>query len=149
MEVKPIGSKILNSQNETTTRSVGSTLRQVFFGETLKNVETDNKKQICSELLGRIDAQSEELKKAATPEGVKRYRKLVSVFMKEALSQSYDLNEESRWDRSGNRKSFITVKKINQAMEDLMDSMVQQEKKQIDLVAKLDEIRGLLLDLYI
>ena len=149
MEVKPIGSKILNSQNETTTRSVGSTLRQVFFGETLKNVETDNKKQICSELLGRIDAQSEELKKAATPEGVKRYRKLVSVFMKEALSQSYDLNEESRWDRSGNRKSFITVKKINQAMEDLMDSMVQQEKKQIDLMAKLDEIRGLLLDLYI
>jgi uncharacterized protein YaaR (DUF327 family) len=34
-------------------------------------------------------------------------------------------------------------------MEELTDEVMQREKKQINLVAKLDEIRGMLLDLYI
>ena len=65
------------------------------------------------------------------------------------MSQTYELNEENHWDRSGNRKSYLTVRKINQALEDLTDEVLNREKKQIDLVAKLDEIRGMLLDLYL
>ncbi len=150
MEIKPTGSKILNQPADSVGRSPGSAgVREAVFSEALQNSDSKRRSEICATLLEQIDAQSEELKKGITPAGVKRYRKLVQNFMKEALQQSYSLDQESRWDRSGNRKVFVTVKKINESLEKLTDALLNKEKKHIDLVAKLDEIRGLLLDLYV
>lgn len=115
----------------------------------MRDSDADQRRQACANLLEQIDAQSAILKKAATPQGIKRYRQLVAAFMKEALGDSYQLYQESHWDRSGNRKTFVTVKRINQALEELVDSVIHQQKEQIDRIAKLDEIRGLLLDLYL
>lgn len=118
------------------------------FESTLMDTAIERKKEVCSQILEQIDAQSEALTKSLTPVGIKRYTKLVKAFMKEAMDQAYELSEENRWDRAGYRKNMIVVKKVNQSLEDLMDSVLQKEKSQLDLVAKMDEIRGLLLDLY-
>lgn len=149
MEVKPTGSKQLGpGSSETLGKSSGATAKQPAFVETLKESDGDRRRQACDEILRQIDLVSEELKKAPTPSGMKRYRRLVASFIKEAMDQTYELNEETHWDRSGNRKSYITVRNINKALEELTGEVMKREKKQIDLVAKLDEIRGLLLDLY-
>lgn len=149
MKIKSTDSKIEKTKNEPIGRLFSGNSPRVSFKETLKDSEAERRKHICDNLLKEIDTVSEELKKALTPERFKRYRELVSSFMKEALNQSYTLQEETRWDRSGNRKTFITVKKINETLEELMNALVSEEKKQIDLIAKLDEIRGMLLDLYL
>lgn len=150
MEVKPTGSKQLNTGGgEALGRSSGATVKQSAFIETLKESDNDRRRQACDELLRQIDSLSAELKKAPTPSGVKKYRRLVASFIREAMGQTYELNEETHWDRSGNRKSYITVRNINKALEELTEEVMTREKKQIDLVARLDEIRGMLLDLYI
>lgn len=150
MEVKPTGSKQLNTGgSETLGRSSGVTAKQSAFVETLKESDNDRRRQACDEILRQIDSLSAELKKAPTPSGVKKYRRLVASFIKEAMDKTYELNEETHWDRRGNRKSYITVRNINKALEELTDEVMKREKKQIDLVARLDEIRGMLLDLYI
>jgi len=150
MEVKPTGSKQIGPGNsEAFVRTSGMNSKQGAFVDTLRETDNDRRHQACNELLHQIDSVSENLKKAPTPNGVKKYRRLVASFIREAMSQTYELNEENHWDRSGNRKSYLTVRKINQALEDLTDEVLNREKKQIDLVAKLDEIRGMLLDLYL
>ena len=149
MDVKPTGSKQLGSgSNEAYARTSGINTRQAAFIENLKESDSVRRHQACDELLRQIDSVSKSLKKAPTPNGVKKYRRLVASFIREAMSHTYELNEETHWDRSGNRKSYLTVKNINKALEELTDEVMGREKKQIDLVAKLDEIRGLLLDLY-
>lgn len=148
MKIKSTDSKMVNTKSDILGKGGGITAGHPPFFDVLKESEIEKRKEVCAGILKEIDAQSEELKRSLTLEGVKRYRKLVSEFMKEALNQSYKLNEQTRWDRSGNRKSFITVKKINNSLEELIEAVINQEKKQIDLIAKLDEIRGLLLDLY-
>lgn len=148
MEVKPTGSKQLNTGGGEVGKSAGATVKQSAFVETLKESDNDRRRQACDELLRQIDSLSAELKKAPTPSGVKQYRRLVASFIREAMDQTYELNEETHWDRSGNRKSYITVRNINKALEELTEEVMTREKKQIDLVAKLDEIRGMLLDLY-
>jgi uncharacterized protein len=148
LEVKPTSSKMIKS-NEGFGRTSAANPNLPPFRETLRDSETERRQQACDQILNQIDKESEELKKAATPERFKRYRQLISSFMKEALNQSYALDEKTRWDRSGNRKTFILVKKINASLEEVMNSLMDGEKKQIDLMAKLDEIRGMLLDLYI
>jgi uncharacterized protein len=150
VEIKPTGSKIMNQPAELPGRVPGTSgsAPEASFAESLRDSDSKRRHELCDSLLQQIDTQSEELRKGATPAGIKRYRKLVQAFMKEALGRSYELNQESHWDRSGNRKVMVTVKRINQSLEELTDSLINKEKKQIDLVAKLDEIRGLLVDLY-
>lgn len=151
MEIKPAGSQMHNQAAELTGRPAasGGHTREANFSEALKDSETMRRREACANLLQQIDTQSEELKKSPTPVVIKRYRKLVQAFMKEALNQTYTLNQQTHWDRSGNRKVFTTVKKINAAMEELADNMLNKEKKQIDMVARLDEIRGMLVDLIV
>ncbi|WP_132017772.1 YaaR family protein [Hydrogenispora ethanolica] len=123
--------------------------RTAEFTRALRDSDREHRRQICDQLLGKIDALSRELKNHPTPKGFMRYRSLVSSFMKEALSQSYEVRSETHWDRDGNRKSLVAVKRINTALEEMMDAVVQKEKSQIDLAAKFDQIRGWLLDLYV
>ncbi len=150
MEVKPTGSKQVGAgSNETFGRASVVNAKQSAFLDTLKESDNDRRRQACDEILRQIDSLSETLKKAPTPNGIKKYRRLVASFIREAMSQTYEINEETHWDRSGNRKNYLTVRNINQALEELTDEVMNREKKQIDLVAKLDEIRGMLLDLYL
>lgn len=150
MDVKPTGSKRINAEsNEAFGKASSVNAKQSVFMDTLKETDSDHRRQACDDILRQIDSLSEDLKKAPTPSGIKKYRRLVASFLKEAMSQTYELNEETHWDRSGNRKSFLTVRKINNALEELTNEVMDREKKQIDLVAKLDEIRGMLLDLYV
>ncbi len=146
MKIKPVDSTMISSSKQLTSRGADSAAGS--FETVLKDSVIEQKKQICSELLQKIDAQSQELKKRPTPEGIKRYVELVRSFMKEAIGQAYSLEEETLWDRFGNRKNYVIVKRINASLEELIDSVIDQEKKQLDLVGKLDEIRGLLIDLY-
>lgn len=146
MKIKPVDSTVVNSSKLLTSRGADS--MHPNFETALKDSVNEQKKQVCSDLLQKIDAQSRELRKRPTPEGVKRYAELVQAFMKEAIGQAYSLEEETLWDRSGNRRNFVIVKRINTSLEELIDSVVSQEKGQLDLLGKLDEIRGLLVDLY-
>jgi uncharacterized protein len=149
MKVKSSDSNPVNSNSQLTNRSAGTSPRQSSFVDALQDSDTQHRNEACENILQQIDTVSEELKKAPTPAGMKRYRGLISDFVKEAMNQSYEVNENLHWDRQGNRKNFVLVKQINRSVEDLMDSVMNQEKKRIDLVAKLGEIRGLLVDLYL
>jgi uncharacterized protein YaaR (DUF327 family) len=121
---------------------------QPGFDAVFKDSVGENRRQICTSLLKKIDEQSVKLRNSPSIEGIKQYRKLVREFIEETLGHSYSVETDTKWDRGGNRREFIIVKKINQSLEDLFESVLNQEKKQFDLVAKLDEIRGLLVDLY-
>lgn len=149
MKVKAADANQVNSNNQLFNRSSGINLRQSSFADALKDSDVRRRNTACENILQQIDALSEELKKGPTPADVKKYRSLIAEFVKEASSEAYDLHEESHWDREGNRKNFMLVKQINKSVEELLDTLMDQEKKQINIVAKLTEIRGLLVDLYL
>ena len=146
LEVKSIGikkSKVADKKGWL-TRIIG--VDQLNFGEILQNSAAEKQEQFCADLILEIDAQALLLKKAVTPERLKHYRELVKTFMKEALPNTYLLHEEQRWDRSGHQRNLIIVKKVNEQLESLMHDVTSKEMP-LKLIARLDQIRGLLLDL--
>ena len=148
MKVKPTDATLIHSEQKHSGRTNEISHDHPTFATVFKNSAVETRKQVCTTLLKKIDESSAELRKSPTPEGIRRYRQLVKEFMKEALSDAYQVDSEAKWDRMGNRREFVLVKKINQSLEELMDAFTSQEKKQLDLIAKLDEIRGMLIDLY-
>ena len=147
MKVKGTESSQVNPK--LLSRSSSTSSHQASFSDTFRDTEVKRRNEACENILQQIDALGERLKKGPNPAEVKKYRALIGEFVKEASGQSYDLHEETHWDREGNRKNLVLVRQINQSVEELLDGVMNQEKKQIDIVAKLTEIRGLLVDLYL
>lgn len=148
MKVNPFDLTVNHREPQVAGRFSEIAPEEETFKTVFKNTTLETHKQICTALLEKIDAQSAALKRSPTPDGIKRYRQLVKEFMKEPLNDAYHLDTKAKWDRMGNRREFVIVKKINQALEELIDSVVGQSQEQLNLIAKLDEIRGLLIDLY-
>jgi uncharacterized protein YaaR (DUF327 family) len=148
MKVKASDAQV-NSNSQLLNRLPNVNVRQSSFSDALRDSDARRRNAACENILQQIDAISERLKKGPTPADVKRYRSLIAEFVKEASGESYDIHEETHWDHEGNRKNFLLVKQINRSVEELLDTVMDQEKKQIDVVAKLMEIRGMLVDLYL
>ncbi|NLW59452.1 MAG: YaaR family protein [Firmicutes bacterium] len=100
------------------------------------------------QLLSRVDETGKRLLNEPSMATLRSYRAAVRDFLKKAIGGSYEMKEESRWDRRGNRRVFCVVQKINQTLEELTTEVLTKNADTIALLAKIDEIRGLLIDLY-
>ena len=100
------------------------------------------------QLLNRVDEAGKKLLNQPSMATLRSYRAAVRDFLKEAIGGSYQMKGESRWDRRGNRRVFCVVQKINQALEELTTAVLEKNAASMTLMAKIDEIRGLLIDLY-
>lgn len=121
------------------------------FLETLKeaelSLETEEREEErdLDELLRKLDQVASSLKDDPSIENLKKYKELVKAFLKGAISKAYRVKEVlSR--RSG--KLFVLVEKVNRALEELVDRVLRSQVDALWLASKLEEIRGLLIDIY-
>ena len=76
---------------------------------------------------------------------VVQYKKLIKGYLKSVVDYTYDLNKNtSFWDRN----YFTTVKTINEKLESMTRDLLYEEKDNINIASQIDEINGLLLDIY-
>jgi uncharacterized protein YaaR (DUF327 family) len=64
------------------------------------------------------------------------------------LARAHRLEERGFIDVRGRRRIFMLLRCVDERLADLAESFVRRQGKGLALVAMLDEIRGLLLDLY-
>ncbi|MCS7234269.1 MAG: YaaR family protein [Synergistetes bacterium] len=121
------------------------------FFETLKeaelSLETEEKgeERDLNDILRELDEAASSLKDDPSLENLNKYKELVRAFLKEVLSKAYKVREViSR--RSG--KLFILVERVNKALEELIDRVLRKQFDALWLASKLEEIRGLLIDIY-
>lgn len=76
---------------------------------------------------------------------VVQYKKVIKGYLKSIVDYMYSVNKNSSfWD--GNY--FTTVRTVNEKLEDMTRELMYEQKENIDLAAKIDEINGLLVDIY-
>lgn len=97
--------------------------------------------------LDRVHEQGERLKDLPTVENVRKYRKAVSSFLKYAFARMFSVEKNISGINILKRKYFTRVKVIDQKIERLVADILQNQAVQLDLIAKVDEINGLLIDL--
>jgi uncharacterized protein YaaR (DUF327 family) len=95
--------------------------------------------------LAEIDEQGKRLAKHPIRSEIEKYRALVGKFVKEALQQMNVV--EKHTDRKN--RSFTLVKEIDKKLSELTELLLSGQAKPIDILGKLDEIQGLLVDLKI
>ena len=99
------------------------------------------------ELLDEVHERGEMLAESQSLENIKRYRRAVSEFLEFVISKMLTVEERSSGGNIARRKRFTQVKIIDRKLESLVQGVLRNQGKQLDVLEKINEIRGLLIDL--
>jgi uncharacterized protein len=99
------------------------------------------------ELLDAVFASGDVLKKTPTLEAIKEYRKRVKAFIEYAVEHSIAVEETTSGTNIMKRKRFTLLKVIDEKLEALTASVLAAQREQIGILAQIDEINGLLVNL--
>jgi uncharacterized protein YaaR (DUF327 family) len=119
-----------------------------FFSGDLAKAQSDLSQEKLKELLDKITAQGKKLGEVPTYAELKAYRELVRSFLSETVSRAYTLESQAGWDRHGRQKVYTIVKKIDGELAGLTEDVRHGQERQLQIMNRLDAIRGMLVDLY-
>ncbi len=98
-------------------------------------------------LMNDIATQGKLLSEHMDIRDMKRYRGLVKDFLNEVVNSSHKFSRENFLDRRGRHRVYGMIKLVDEKMDELASALVQDERDHIDILNRVDEIRGLLLDI--
>ncbi len=98
-------------------------------------------------LMNDITTQGKLLSEHMDIRDLKRYRGLVKEFLNEVVNRSHKFSRENFLDRRGRHRVYGMIKLVDERMDELASALVNDEKEHIDILNRVDEIRGLLLDI--
>ncbi len=104
-------------------------------------------KEKLSGLMEEITAQGKKISEHMDVRDMKRYRSLVKDFMNEVVNRSHKFSRENFLDRRGRHRVYGIVKLVDKNLDELAGELVKDEKDNLAILGKVDEIRGLLLDI--
>lgn len=77
---------------------------------------------------------------------VVNYKKVIKQYLKSVVDYMYSLNQDSSF---WNGNYFKTVKIVDEKLDGITKKLLYDQKDNIDLATKIDEINGLLIDMYL
>ncbi len=104
-------------------------------------------KEKLSGLMDEITEQGKKISEHMDIRDMKKYRGLVKDFMNEVVNRSHKFSRENFLDRRGRHRVYGLVKLVDKNLDDLAGELVKEEKDHLAIIGKVDEIRGLLLDI--
>ncbi len=133
--------------NEITTKRVVEKENIEDFSFTLKKIDENGLKDRLESLLSDITTQGKKLSEHMDIRDMKEYRRLVTDFVNEIVNNSHQFSRENFLDRRGRHRVYGIVKLVNEDLDELAQELMKQEKNNLNVLEKVDEIRGLLLDI--
>ena len=118
-----------------------------FLEQLISSHEAETRAELDEEIHS-IDEQASRFLEKPVPEELVRYKKLVRDFMKNVLKAAYTVRERLSDNYRVKQKVYVVVEEIDKRLAQLTREILQGQADALDLVARLDEIRGMLLDLY-
>lgn len=123
------------------------TTKETSFQSHMKRAESSNAEERIRELVGLISEQGEKLAQKVDIRELKKYKQLISQFMDEAVANSHEFTKRNILDRRGRHKVYAIVRKVDEELGKLTSDILSDEKDNIKILQRLDDIRGLILDL--
>lgn len=98
--------------------------------------------------LERLGTQGKKLSETLSIGDLKDFRNMVKSFLRSTFGQSRKMQDESAWDSQGRPKVMARIAKIDHALDELGKQLLDQQAKPLEILTKIDEIRGLIVDLF-
>ena len=113
----------------------------------IKNIDEAELQDKLSTLMKDIEEQGAKIAKHMDIKDMKKYRSSIKEFMNEIVSRSHEFSRENFLDRRGRHRVYGIVRAVDKNLDDLAQELMKDEKDNLAILGKIDDIRGLLLDI--
>lgn len=133
--------------NATTQTQQAQQSGEDFKFTLMSSIEEAGLSERLSVMMQEITMQGEKLGKHMDVRDMKHYRRLIQEFMNEIVNRSHKFSRENFLDRRGRHRVYGMIKRVNVVLDELAGELIKEEKYTLAILSKVDEIRGLLLDI--
>lgn len=130
---------------DSSPQAIGSK-KETSFGSVLAHARQLESSELHL-FLTKLDKQGQKLAETLSLQDLLEFKKMIKSFLKSTLGQSRNMQEETFWDYRGQPKVMSRVTKINHALEELGEQVLSSQAEPLKILAKIDEIKGLIVNL--
>ena len=112
------------------------------------NIEEADLANMLNGMLEEIVMEGKQISKRMDVKDMRKYRTLIKGFMNEVVNRSHKFSRENFLDRRGRHRVYGIIRLVDEKLDELAQELVKDEKDHIAILSKVDEIRGLLLDIF-
>jgi hypothetical protein len=98
-------------------------------------------------LLDKVHDTGDRLKDNPGVDEVQAYKKAVRDFVHHIVDRSYSLEEKSSGGSILKRKKFYRIAVIDESLEKLAAEILRNQRDHLEILRRIDEINGMLVDL--
>ncbi|MBN2981203.1 DUF327 family protein [Cohnella algarum] len=117
------------------------------FGDFLQQQEGERTEEELQRKLEDIRAQGDRLMRSMTVRELRLYRNMVKSFLEDTLRRGVGLKETRGWDRRGRGKRYKILEEVDEMLVRMGEELLETEEGRLELLEKVGEIRGLLINL--
>lgn len=99
-------------------------------------------------LMRQIDDMGKMLTRQMSWKTLMDYKERVRRFLELIVKNGFGAKEKQGFDRRGRVRLYKIISQIDDIMAELAEALVSEEADHIDILAKIGDIRGLLVNLY-
>jgi len=113
-----------------------------------KIAETELQEKL-SGMMADIVTQGNKIKKHMDVRDMKHYRALIKSFMNEIVNHSHAFSRENFLDRRGRHRVYGIIRLVDENLDKLAEQLIADEKDAMGILARVDEIKGLIMDIFL
>lgn len=117
------------------------------FGKILTQTQTLKSKELET-FLTKLDTKGSKLAETLSLKELQEFKDMVRLFIRSTFGKSRKVSEDSYWDFRGRPKILARVKDIDTALEELGTKMIEKNINQLDILNRIGEIKGMIVDLF-
>lgn len=115
------------------------------FSDSFNQTNKSKTKEELELYIKEIKSTGDKLAVTQNYTDVVKYKQAIKSYLKSIVDYVYTLNKkDSFWDAN----YFTTVNTVNEKLEEITKELIYEQKSNIDVAAKIDDINGLLIDIY-
>lgn len=115
--------------------------------ETEEALSLEPSEETLKALLDDVHQVGEELQAKPFPENIKRYKQAVRSFLHYIVENGYTAQERMSGTNILKRKKFTLLQVVDRKLEQLAAGILAGQRSRLEILARVEEINGLLVDL--
>ncbi|MFF2890639.1 YaaR family protein [Paenibacillus sp. NPDC057967] len=138
---RPVG------QNRASADASMKPVQPSNFADVMVQQDAQRTQEQLNQKLQDIHRQGDRLAKNMTVRELMLYRQMVKLFLEDTIRRGVGLKEVRGFDRRGRVKRYKLLDEIDATLVTMAEDLLDSEEGRIELLNKIGEIRGILINL--
>ncbi|WP_284036449.1 YaaR family protein [Neobacillus sp. 114] len=119
------------------------------FQQLLQENQLGYSKERFQGLLREIDQQGNSLGRSQSIEDLLAFKQTIRNYLKEVVQHGIGLEEHKGFHPNGREKRLIMIKQVDRHLLELSEQVLEKQATSVELLEKIGEIKGLLVNIYL